>query len=278
MERLKHLWIFPLLLAGLLLPAQPASFSVAAQAALDRAFASQEISFLLLDAEGRLLAQRWPEGIETPVPPGSLVKPWLALAFGEQHRGEFPSVECRGTQSRCWYPRGHGRLTLQQAIAESCNAYFLELAAELDRARARRTLARYGLRGPAASASDAGLVGLGGEWTEAPLALARAYLTLATERGQPTPSLILNGMSASASHGTARAVDDALGNDMAFTKTGTALCTHRPRAAGDGFTVVLYPAAQPRFLLLVRVHGTTGASSAKVAASMLQVLGAGTKR
>jgi hypothetical protein len=38
---------------------------------------------------------------------------------------------------------------------------------------------------------------------------------------------------------------------------------------------MLYPAAQPRLLLLVRVHGVTGADSAKIAGAMLRSLGAG---
>jgi hypothetical protein len=68
-------------------------------------------------------------------------------------------------------------------------------------------------------------------------------------------------------------VDAALGHDAALAKTGTAVCSHRPRGAADGFTVVLYPAAQPRLLLLVRVHGITGAQSAAVAGAMLRCLG-----
>jgi hypothetical protein len=85
----------------------------------------------------------------SPVSPGSLVKPFLAIAYGEQHGGRFPTVRCLGTGSRCWLPRGHGNLGLEEAIAQSCNAYFLELAAGLDRQRAAQTFARYGLAGPA---------------------------------------------------------------------------------------------------------------------------------
>jgi hypothetical protein len=63
-----------------------------------------------------------------------------------------------------------------------------------------------------------------------------------------------------------------LGRNAALAKTGTAACSHTPRGAADGFTVILYPAAQPRLLLLVRVHGVTGAASAKVAGAMLRSL------
>ena len=85
----------------------------------------------------------------------------------------------------------------------------------------------------------------------------------------------MSGMFNSAARGTGRGVNAALGEGAALAKTGTAACSHVPRGAADGFTVVLYPAAQPRMLLLVRVHGVTGAESAKVAGAMLRSLGAG---
>jgi hypothetical protein len=57
--------------------------------------------------------------------------------------------------------RAHGPIDLENAIAQSCNTYFLELAAGLDRKRAEQTFARYGLAGPSADAGTESLVGLG---------------------------------------------------------------------------------------------------------------------
>jgi hypothetical protein len=262
-----------LLFAAASAPAQPQFLAQTAKAALEHNFPSPDLSYLLMDASGNVLAERWPA--QQPVPPGSLVKPFLAIAYGEQHGGHFPTVRCLGTQSRCWLPRGHGSLGLEEAIAQSCNAYFLELAAGLDRTRAAQTFARYGLAGPPATAAAQSLAGLGSAWKEPPLALAKAYLQLEKEQQLPMQSRIVKGMSGSAAHGTARAVDVALGGNAALAKTGTAVCPHTPQGAGDGFTVVLYPAAQPRLLLLVRVHGAAGAESAKVAGAMLRSLGAG---
>jgi cell division protein FtsI/penicillin-binding protein 2 len=262
-----------LLFAAASAPAQTRLLAQTATAALERNFHSPDLSYLLMDASGSVLAERWPA--QQPLPPGSLVKPFLAIAYGEQHGGHFPTVNCMGTQSRCWLPRGHGSLGLEEAIAQSCNAYFLELAAGLDRTRAARTFASYGLAGPPATAAAESLAGLGSAWKESPLALAKAYLQLEKEQQSPMQSRVVKGMSGSASRGTARAVDAALGNNAALAKTGTALCSHTPQGAADGFTVVLYPAAQPRLLLLVRVHGATGAESAKVAGAMLRSLGAG---
>ena len=273
-------WITALTLSLLLFPSfgfpqtiHETPFSQSAKAVLERNFPSPHLSYLLLDGTGSVLAERWPA--QTPISPGSLVKPFLAVAYGEQHDGRFPTVRCLGTRSRCWLPAGHGSLGLEEAIAQSCNTYFLELADDLDRQRAAQTFARYGLIGPASEAASESLMGLGLEWQETPQALARAFLQLEKEQHQPIQSRIVKGMMASASRGTARAVDAALGNDAALAKTGTAACTHQPQASADGFTVVLYPAAQPRLLLLVRVHGVTGAESAKIAGAMLRSLGAG---
>ena len=258
--------------------AEPQLFSQSAKATLERNFPSTDLSYLLLDGSGKVLAERWatlPEIAQQAVSPGSLVKPFLAIAYGEQHDGRFPTVRCLGTESRCWLPRGHGDLGLEEAIAQSCNAYFLELAAGVDRQRAAQTLVRYGLAGPPITATAESLAGLGNAWKETPLALARAYLQLVNEQQLPVQSRIVKGMLSSAEHGTARAVDAALGRNAALAKTGTAACSHTPRGAADGFTVVLYPSAQPRLLLLVRVHGVTGAASAKAAGAMLRSLGAG---
>ncbi|MGP8175128.1 MAG: penicillin-binding transpeptidase domain-containing protein [Terracidiphilus sp.] len=272
------------MLAGLLLliaacPAavqqatEPQLFSQSANAVLERDFASPDLSFLLLDRSGKVLAERWPT--QQAVSPGSLVKPFLAIAYGEQHGGRFPTVRCRGSRDRCWLPRGHGNLGLEEAITQSCNAYFLELSSGLDRRLAAESLARYGLAAPPMAASAESLAGLGSAWKETPLAWARAYLQLVNEQQAPTQSRIVKGMLDSAERGTARSVDAALGRNAALAKTGTAACAHTPRGAADGFTVVLYPAAQPRLLLFVRVHGVTGAASAKMAGAMLRSLGGG---
>jgi len=262
-----------LLLPGICRPQTPL-FAQGAEARLERGFGGRNLSWVLLDGQGHLAAEHWDEA-ERAVPPGSMVKPFTALAFGEEHGGEFPQVLCRGARGRCWLPKGHGRLGLEEAIAQSCNDYFVTLAGEVDRAQAERVFARYGLAGPAEGARAEGFAGLSEDWRERPEALARAFWQLAGERKSPIQGRIVEGMRGSANHGTARAVDEALGADAALAKTGTAACTHRPRGAVDGFVVVLYPADQPRLLLLVRAHGLTGAGTAKVAGQMLRELGMG---
>jgi cell division protein FtsI/penicillin-binding protein 2 len=265
-------------------------FPQAAKASLDRNFPSSTISYLLMDGSGSLLAERWPADIEPvssnrssqpssseAIAPGSLVKPFLAIAYGEHHGGRFPIVRCTGTSSHCWFPPGHGSLGLEEAITQSCNTYFLSLVADLDRRRAAQTFTRYGLAGPDPDAPEEALIGLGRGWKESPIALARAYLQIEKEKEHPVQSRILMGMLASAERGTARGVDAELARGAALAKTGTAPCSHKPAGSADGFTIVFYPAIQPRLLLLVRVHDTTGAASAKVAGAMLRCLGASSR-
>jgi cell division protein FtsI/penicillin-binding protein 2 len=117
--------------------------------------------------------------------------------------------------------------------------------------------------------------GLGDEWRASPLALAAAYreLSHAPDAGAKE---VLEGMRRAALSGTAAEVDRALragkSTAGALAKTGTAPCTHAHRAQADGFTLVMYPAESPRFLLLVRQHGVTGSHSSHAAAAMLRLL------
>lgn len=266
---------FAVIAAPSLTPAQQTTlFAQGANAALQSRFSSPELSWILLNRTGKVLAQRW-DAPNEPIPLGSLVKPFIAIAYAEQHGGGFPHVRCIGTPSLCWFPRGHGDLDLEHAIANSCNAYFLFLAANLDIETAIRKLQTFGLAGPGPEADARTLIGLSPAWRESPLALARAYLALLDYPSLAVRTRILRGMAGAASYGTAEAVDVDLGQDLALAKTGTASCTHTHRAPADGFAVVLLPADRPRYLMLVRIHGTTGAHTAAVAAEMLRSIGLG---
>ncbi len=265
-------------------------FAQSAGQALNRDFPSDEISFLLLDARsGAVLASRW-DHPETPIPLGSLLKPFTALAYGELHEFKYPNHICRGTMTGCWRPRGHGAVNLTSAIAYSCNSYFRVLTAGMTAAEVAPTANRFGLQAPAPRIFGPALAGLGSrnlgdrnfddhnfdnhtfgnQWLVSPLNLSRAYLELVRRRDQPGVSLILSGMAQSARQGTGAEVDRALPHSDALAKTGTAPCTHARHAPGDGFTIALAPAGEPQILLLVRVHGAPGSQAAKTAGQMLR--------
>ena len=245
-------------------------FAQSAAETLNRDFPGPDVSFLLLDARtGHTLTSRW-DNIDSSIPLGSLVKPFTALAYGEQHDFDYPAHTCRGTATGCWLPRGHGEIDLTLAIAYSCNSYFRMLTANLAAPDVAPIAAQFGIEPPDRDASGTALAGIGSRWRISPPRMARAYLELIRRREQPGVREILAGMVQSAQHGTGAAVDRILPFPDALVKTGTAPCTHSPRAPGDGFAIVLTHADQPKILLMVRVHGVPGAQAAKTAGLMLR--------
>jgi cell division protein FtsI/penicillin-binding protein 2 len=245
-------------------------FAQSAAQALNHDFPSHDISFLLLDARtGRVLASRW-ENPDTPIPVGSLLKPFTALAYGQQHDYRFPNHTCRGTSTGCWLPRGHGDVNLTAAIAHSCNSYFRELTEDLNVSDVSPTAARFELDPPGPETAGLEFAGLGSHWRTSPLRLAHAYLELVRQRQQPGVHQILEGMALSAQQGTGAAVDRIFPATHGLVKTGTAVCTHSRREPGDGFAVVLMPADDPRILVMVRVHGVPGSQAAKTGGQMLR--------
>jgi cell division protein FtsI/penicillin-binding protein 2 len=245
-------------------------FAQSAAEALARDFPSRDISFLLLDAHtGGVLASRW-DHPDAPIPMGSLLKPFTALAYGEHHNYQYPSHTCRGTSTGCWLPRGHGDVDLTAAIAHSCNSYFRMLTDTLTAADISPTADRFELDRPGPEAIGPELAGLGNRWRTSPLRVTRAYLELVRQRQQPAVSQVLDGMALSARRGTGAQVHRVLPVPDVLVKTGTAMCTHSRHVPGDGFTVVLMPAENPQILLMVRVHGVPGAQAAKTAGQMLR--------
>jgi len=250
--------------------AEASLFAQSAAKMLNHDFPSPDISFLLLDAQtGRTLALRW-DRVGESIPLGSLVKPFAALAYGEQHDFQYPSHLCRGTATGCWLPHGHGAIGLTSAIAYSCNSYFRMLTANLGASDVAPIAARFGIEPPDSDATGPALAGIGSRWRISPPHMAQAYLELSRRRQQPGVRDILAGMAQSAQQGTGAEVDRALPFPDALVKTGTAPCTHTQRAPGDGFAMVLSPADQPQILLMVRVHGVPGAQAAKTAGEMLR--------
>jgi hypothetical protein len=228
----------------------------AASAVLAREFSDPDLSYLLLDENGQVIAQRW-EHPERDVPVGSLVKPFIAVAYGETHK-TFPEYRCTGKKT-CWLSRGHGTLQIRDAIAFSCNSYFRQLRAGAGPGFAE-AMKKYPVR-LAGNGSAAG-------WA-APMSLAQAYLDL-THHGREAAVLpVLQGLALSAQKGTGKAAGDALPRTTAMAKTGTAPCTHAKKAPGDGFAIVMSPADHPRAVLLVRLHGRPGFMAAGVAGRMI---------
>jgi cell division protein FtsI/penicillin-binding protein 2 len=234
-----------------------------------------EPAYLLVDAStGRVLDARWTD-VDRPIPVGSLIKPFTALAYADTHRFIYPTFTCRGRADGCWLPAGHGRVGVSAAVAGSCNVYFRQLAQRTAPEALAARLRLFGMRADLSEVTPAAMVGFGDALTLAPSAVIRGYLELVSRATQPGVPPILQGMLASSRTGTGRAVGATLGGADALVKTGTAPCRHVARATADGYTIAIYPADRPRVVLLVQAHGRTGAETAILAGELLtRALGA----
>jgi cell division protein FtsI/penicillin-binding protein 2 len=226
--------------------------------------------YLLVDVStGRLLEARWTNP-DSRVPVGSLIKPFIAVAYAQAHGLVYPTSVCHGAADRCWLPSGHGRVGISEAIAQSCNAYFLRLAGRTPPSGLIATLRWFGVTADAASMTPASMVGLGEGVRVSPVALLRGYVELVSRADQPGVVPILSGMRQSGRWGTGRAIGTVMAGADVLVKTGTSPCVHSPKAAGDGYAIVLYPADRPRVALLVQAHGRTGAETAGLAGELLR--------
>jgi len=227
-------------------------FDQSIEKVMNQQFPDPALSYVVLDSvAGKVIAQRW-KNADRPVPVGSLVKPFLALAASRA--GQFPEYTCNPKQ--CWLPRGHGSIGITQAIAHSCNSYFLQIASKAD----PDFLSRFGLTSPPRNASAQTWIGLGREWKLSPLAVVEAYRMLAAN---PQAEPIRAGMLRSSQTGTGKAF-----GRKTMVKTGTAPCSHVAELPGDGYVVAI----TPKVTLLVQMHGAPGAVVAATGGKMLRVL------
>jgi cell division protein FtsI/penicillin-binding protein 2 len=210
--------------------------------------------------QNQTLASTFPTA---PIPVGSLFKPFLALAYLNTPHPAVKTI-CHGHPDQCW--TAHGTLMLPQAIAQSCNAYFLALA---------RTLQPSEITLPAApppNPTPEDLIGLTPRWLLTPETLVRAYAQLLAS--SITARQILTGMAEAAISGTASRIGQHPGSVLA--KTGTAPCIPAPnqpcRVSSDGLVLAAVPAHSPSLLLLARRRATTGALTAAAANPILTQL------
>ena len=229
--------------------------TLAVEAVLSSELAGHESAWILTAADGR----RWERGFsDQPILPGSLLKPFAALAWLESHSGEPPVTHCRGDQ--CWLPTGHGLVDLTAALAQSCNFYFSALVSSLSHEQVAGIALRFGLTPPPGEPASAWWGWDDGWQVRAPSLLA-AYQEFARRRSSPGAALVLEGLLQAASSGTARGVGLAL-HSPALAKTGTAPCRHSRRSDADGLAIVIYPASNPRYTMLLQACGRTGRDAA----------------
>jgi stage II sporulation protein D len=216
--------------------------------------------------------------LDTPILPGSVIKAvTLVAALESQVIEPGTSRLCRrtvaidGHRYVCTHPDLKRPLTPAEALAYSCNDYFVPLAPRLPRATLNAVRQRAGLpQIPAGANYAASLVGLDG-----PRITPRALLDVvsrlaAADADRPIPMaestrrVLREGLAGAARFGTASALGDR--GIAAMAKTGTA-----PMPGGSflGLIVALEPADNPTRGVVVVAPGAAGLDAASIAADLL---------
>lgn len=218
------------------------------------------------------------EVLDTPVHAGSVVKPIALVAALERGVIRPDSAHmCRRTATAggqtlvCAHPDLKRPLTPAEALAYSCNDFFVSLAPRLSREALNATRMAAGL--PPIGASTpmaAAIVGLAGPRTS-PRALIDVMARLVGAGGdKPVPmrpetrEVLLEGLRGAADYGTASALKAA--GVPALAKTGSILM---PNGSALGLVVALTPADQPSRAVIVAAPGGAGADAAAIAAQLL---------
>ncbi len=215
------------------------------------------------------------EILDAPVLPGSVVKT-IALVSALENGIITPDstrmcrrvVKVDGQTFTCSHPDLKRALTPAEALAYSCNDFFLSLAPRLSRESLNATRIAAGLPPIAAGTPMASaIVGLAGPKTT-PRALVDVMARLtATGKDAPVPmkpetrAVLLQGLRGAADYGTASAFKDA--GVPALAKTGTILM---PSGAALGLVVALTPADKPTRAIVVAAPGGAGMDAAEIAA------------
>jgi len=220
--------------------------------------------------------------LDTPVLPGSIVKTVALVAALE--RGIITadsSHMCRrvtkadGQTFVCSHPDLKRPLSPAEALAYSCNDFFVSLAPRLPREALNATRMAAGLPPIAAGVPMASAtVGLAGPKTS-PRALIDVMARL-TGTGKDTPvvmkpatkAVLLEGLRGAAEYGTASALRDA--GISALAKTGTIVM---PNGAALGLVVALTLAEKPIRGIVVAAPGGAGVDAAAIAAEIVQERG-----
>ena len=216
--------------------------------------------------------------LDTQVLPGSIVKAVALVAALEDGVIRADSNHlCRrtvtvdGQRFVCAHPDLKRALSPAEALAYSCNDFFVSLAPRLSRDTLNRTRLATGLAPIAAGTPLApAIVGLAGPRTS-PRALVDVMARLVgAGKDQSVPmsvttrAVLLEGLRGAAEYGTASALK--AGGVSALAKTGSILM---PSGAALGLVVVLTPADRPTHGMVVAAPGGAGVDAAAIAADVL---------
>ena len=252
---------------------------------------------MLLDVPTRRLiaAGGWVPARRSLQPPGSTLKPFALadlIASGRLKPGELfhcpGRLRIRDRSFDCVHPALAAPLSVDMALAYSCNCFVAHAAERFQPGELARELERFGLASATGLFEGTGLFGsqeasgrirpamdsdarriqaLGEDGVEITAAeLALAYRLLALRINQPGMRPILAGLEGAVQFGTAQ--DASLSGVRVAGQTGSVLSAARePVAWFAGFL----PSTAPKVALAVMLPGRSGgADAAPVARSILE--------
>lgn len=217
--------------------------------------------------------------LDTPVFPGSVVKTVALVAALESGIITANSsrmcrrvVKADGETYTCSHPDLKRALSPAEALAYSCNDFFVSLAPRLSRDVLNRTRIAAGLPPVAADVPmSKAILGLAGPKTT-PRSLIDVMARLAAAgKDAPVPmkpdtrAVLVDGMTGSAQFGTASAFKTA--GVSALAKTGTIVM---PTGTPLGLVVALSPVERPSRAIVVAAPGAAGLDAASIASDLLK--------
>lgn len=237
---------------------------------------------------GRIIGgARLSEAFEQRFHPASIFKIALAeVALRSGGVSRLGAYLCTGRDTvggridKCWTPKGHGRIGLEQAVAHSCNLYFRALSRLVSRQEIIQSARRLGMLSssgfPGSSEPDAtprldDENILGEAFHVSAAQLLRMAITLARRdvtagaRFEP----LHRGLRRCVSEGTAR--EASLRGMPIAGKTGTDGETGRPGHTA-GWFIGYAPADHPRYAVVVLLKNGRGAAAARIAHDIFESL------
>ena len=220
-------------------------------------------------SDGATIEAHAADRLDEPVHPGSLFKV-IAARAALDHGAATLRVACprrleiAGRRLDCVHPDLGRPLGLDDALAHSCNHYFVRLASVLDRRQLEATVRA--LLGQHVRLGDAPLplvmLGLEGPrsglrtWARAVTAAARPGADVHVDRAALAP--LVRGLRLAVTDGTAAALHDA--TTLTLAKTGTTIA---PSGGAEGMAVAWRPDVHQ--LVMVRAAGGSGRDAAALA-------------
>lgn len=202
--------------------------------------------------------------------PGSLLKPFAMLSVDNDSEMIHECTGWSDMQQRCWLRESHNSINLIEALAYSCNSYFIQyFSGKLDLEKNYQLLSHYlSFRGKYSEKDYIEeSIGLGTSIKTTPIEILRSYNKLFREKPEGI-EIIRQGMKECIYYGTGELFSGITGVIDAACKTGT---SYRIKENGEsdwknnsGWFLIMYPADEPKYSFLYITEITTDKKAVKI--------------